>query len=431
MTIALTFRHARPAFSAVLFALTALAPFTVQGEVQTSADAFTRYELLAPDSHSFRIYYDVSASAPGATRYYNPIRRGSEPEVHGVIDRMTGKALEWKIVDGADARASGLIPGAEDGDQYIRVELARPVPDEGRGRLLIDKTYEDAASYFTDGEELHFKRVLGIKRNAVVLPAGYELAAVNYPSQVITRDDGRIELSFMNPGPAGVPLELVARPLPTPAKSEEVDPGDAGQAQVSTRRPMARRDFATPQRASQTRDIVYFLQQPETHSFRLYHDYEETRPGMDRYLNIVRPGSKASDPEARVLDTGEALEVEILQGSAISDRGIDIGEAVTDSTELVVIWFDPVPEGGSRLLRITETYTDPNRFFLTGSEFLWDRSFGRARNTVVLPEGWYLSENAVPAVVRTRDDGRVELVYRNERPGEIDVLIRGRRRAKD
>ncbi|MEM1189705.1 MAG: hypothetical protein AAGI72_14320 [Pseudomonadota bacterium] len=399
--------------------------------VQTSADAFTRYELLAPDSHSFRIYYDVSAATPGATRYYNPIRRGSEPEVHGVYDRSSGAALSWSIVDGGDARASGLLPEASDDARYIRAELPRPVPRDGRGRLLIDKTYRDAASYFTRGDELVFTRTLGIKRNAVVLPRGYELTSVNYPSQVLTREDGRIELSFINPGEAGVPYEVKARPLsPSPSLAERASDGESMETpQTTTTRPVARTSFAIPQRASQSRDIVYFLQQPETHAFRLYHDYEETRAGMDRYLNIVRPGSKASDPEAQILDSGEQLEVEILKGAEITERQLDIGEAVTADTELVVIWFDPVPAKGSVLLRITETYTDPNRYLDLGDEFLWDRSFGRSRNSVVLPEGWHLTANAVPAVVSTRDDGRVELTYRNDRPGNIDVLIRGRRRA--
>lgn len=406
---------------------------TLAGGVQTSADAFTRYELLAPDSNSFRIYYDVSAATPGATRYYNPIRRGSKPDVHGVYDRMTGKALPWSLVDGNDAKESGLLPNAGNEDQYIRVSLARPVPVTGRGRILIDKTYEDAASYFKDGSELVFTRTLGIKRNAVTLPVGYELASANYPSQVMSRADGRLEVSFVNPGSIGVPYELRARPLRQAADnstSSDANKSTAGSGMQSTERPMARVDFTPPQRASQSRDIVYFLQQPQTHSFRLYHDYAETRVGMDRYLNIVRPGSKASDPEAQILDTGEQLKVEILAGAEIRTRGIDIGEPVTDSTELVVIWFDPVSEGGSTLLRITETYTDPNRFFLLGeNEFLWDRSFGRSRNTVVLPEGWYLTTNGVPAIVRTRDDGRTELIYSNDRPGNLDVFIKGRRRA--
>ena len=397
--------------------------------VQTTADTFTRYELLAPESSSFRIYYDVSAATAGARRYYNPIRRGSKPDVHGVYDRLTGKPLEWSLVSGKDAQASGLVPDADPEGEYIRVDLARPVPDNGRGRMLIDKTYEDAASYFVTGEEITFSRTLGIKRNAVTLPAGYELLSVNYPSQLLTRADGRLEVSFVNPGTEGVPYEVRARPLPkrerpaAPAISSTPGPMSAPSS-----RPMARVDFEIPQRASESRDIVYFLQPPETHAFRLYHDYEEKRPGVDRYLNIVRPGSKASDPSAVILDTGEQLEVETLRGRQITDRGIDIGETVTDATEVVVIWFESAPSGGSVLLRISETYTDPNRYLAFGDEFLWDRSFGRSRNTVVLPDGWYLAANAVPATVSTRDDGRVELVYSNDRPGDIDVLIRGRRR---
>ena len=411
------------------FAVAALAAATAAGE-QTSADDFTRYELLAPETHSFRIYYDVSAATPGATRYYNPIRRGSEPTVHGVYDRMTGKALTWAVVDGDDARQSGLLPDATDDGQYIRVDLARPVPAGGRGRLLIDKTYADPASYFTEGETLTFSRTLGIKRNAVVLPAGYELQSVNYPSQVITRTDGRIEVSFINPGTAGVPYTVTARPLSaTPAMLTAASGNATKDSPITTStRPMARTDFDIPQRASQSRDIVYFLQQPDTHAFRLYHDYEETRAGIDRYLNIVRPGSKASDPEAEILDTGEKLAVEMLAGADIRARGIDIGEPVTDATELVLIRFDPVPAGGSRLLRITETYTDPNRYFRVGDELTWDRSFGRSRNTVVLPDGWYLTASAVPAQVTTREDGRVALIFSNDRPGDLDVLIRARRR---
>jgi len=402
---------------------------TAADGVQTSADTFTRYELLPVATNSFRIYYDVSAATEGATRYYNPIRKGSDPDVHGVYDRMTGKPLEWSLVDGRDAKASGLVPDAEPDSQYIRVDLARPVPSNGRGRMLIDKTYIDAASYFANGELITFSRTLGVKRNAVTLPAGYELESVNYPSQVTTRADGRIEVSFVNPGTIGVPYEVNARPLRADS-AKKIDPPSDFESAASTpiARPMARVDLDIPQRASQSRDIIYFLQQPETHSFRLYHDYEELREGMDRYLNIVRPGSKASDPSAEILDSGEKLKVETLRGSEITARDIDIGEPVTDATELVVIWFDPVPAGGSTLLRITETYTDPNRFILYGDEFVWDRSFGRSRNTVVLPHDWYLTANAVPATVSTRDDGRVELIYSNDRPGNIDVFIKGRKR---
>jgi hypothetical protein len=96
--------------------------------------------------------------------------------------------------------------------------------------------------------------------------------------------------------------------------------------------------------------------------------------------------------------------------------------------EVVLIRFPPVPEGGSARLRIEETYTDPGRYYASGDELVWDRAFGRPRNTVVLPAGWYLTASAMPAVVTTTEDGRIRLRFINDRPGEIAVLIRGRRR---
>jgi hypothetical protein len=93
------------------------------------------------------------------------------------------------------------------------VHLARPVPQGGEARILIDKTYEDSASYFVRGDTLVFDRSLGITRNAVVLPAGYELISVNYPSQVRQEADGRIAVSFINTGRGAVPYVVKARRL--------------------------------------------------------------------------------------------------------------------------------------------------------------------------------------------------------------------------
>src|SRR5437016_2982767 len=44
---------------------------------QTERDEYTRYELLAPETASFGILYEVTASTPGAKVYFNPIRKGS------------------------------------------------------------------------------------------------------------------------------------------------------------------------------------------------------------------------------------------------------------------------------------------------------------------------------------------------------------------
>jgi hypothetical protein len=184
------------------------------------------------------------------------------------------------------------------------------------------------------------------------------------------------------------------------------------------------------ERAHQDRDIVYFLRDPETHAFDLYHDYTEAREGTDRYVNVVRKGSTVSNPAARILDTGEALKAEILRGSAITAAGLDIGEPVRSDSEVVLVRFAPVARGASVRLRISETYTDSDRYRVEGDELVWDRSFSRPRNAVVLPSGWILTASSIPAVVSETADGRIRLDFVNPRPDEIAVLIKARRRAR-
>lgn len=185
------------------------------------------------------------------------------------------------------------------------------------------------------------------------------------------------------------------------------------------------------ERARQDREIVYFLNPPETHSFFLYHDYTETREGVDKYLNVVRKGSSASGPSARILDTGEELKVETLKGEAITRAGLDIGEPVAADTEVVVVRFPPVAKGGSIRLRIAETYTDAGRYRLDGDELVWDRTLGRPRNAVVLPAGWYLIACSIPATVSETEDGRIRLDFVNPRPDEIAVLLKAKRRHRE
>jgi hypothetical protein len=179
----------------------------------TEIDEYTRYELLAPETAQFHILYEVTAIAPGASVFFNPIRKGSVASGEKVTDRMTGEVLRFEQVTGEEARRTGLRDAELDTD-YIRIHLPRPVPREGgQVRLLIEKTYQDAKSYFSQAGVIVFSRSLGIRRNSVVLPAGYELVSCNVPSQVLSESDGRILVSFMNPGPGPAPLELRARKL--------------------------------------------------------------------------------------------------------------------------------------------------------------------------------------------------------------------------
>ena len=184
------------------------------------------------------------------------------------------------------------------------------------------------------------------------------------------------------------------------------------------------------ERAHQDREIVYFLRDPETHAFDLYHDYTETREGMDRYINVVRQGSTVASPSARILDTGEVLKPEILKGEAITAAKLDIGEPVRPDSEIVLIRFPAVARGASLRLRISETYTDPARYKVEGDDLVWDRSFGRPRNAVVLPAGWMLTASSIPATVSETEDGRIRLDFVNPRPDEIAVLIKAKKRTR-
>ncbi len=422
----------RATFVLTIAMMVCAAPSAAQNR---SEDDYTRYELLAPETASFKIIYDVTAVTPGATHFFNPIRKGSVATEESVIDLATGQALKFEQVSGTIARESGLRSADAEGE-YIRVTLARPVPDGGGARIRITKTYKDPKSYFSQGDAIVFDRPLGIKRNAVVLPAKYELIACNIPSQVIEEADGRVGISFMNTYPGQAPLVLRARPLPASAATPKST--GAAAAQSNPARPAATEDAprAVPpmdrvrvgERAFQDREIVYFLKEPQTHAFSLYHDYTETREGADKYVNVVRRGSTVSNPSAINLDTGEVLKVETLKGDAITKASIDIGEAAQADSEAVVIRFGPVKKGQSIRLRIEETYTDPARYDLIDGQLMWRRSFGRPRNDMLLPAGWYLTTSSIPVVVTLADDGRVRLAYVNPRPDAIEVFVKARRR---
>ena len=392
---------------------------------QTETDEYTRYELLAPGSAKFKITYEVTATTAGAKYYYNPIRKGSTATEESVLDVMTGKSLKFEVVSGADARKDALMSDADLDTNYIKVTLARPVPTNGRGRILIIKTYEDAKSYFVDGKTIVFDRPLGVRRNKVVLPPGYEVVGLTVPSQLLTESDGRISISFMNNN--GGPAPLIIRAT----KTAQTAAPKAATKQRSWESPFEgeTEEDRLSERAHQDRDIVYFLQQPETHAFALYHDYTESRPGVNGYANVVRKGSTASNPSASILDTGEQLQAKQMSGAEMVASKINAGdEKVEPDARVVVIPFPAVQAGQSLRLRIAETYTAPVSYKLDGDEFVFDRSLGRPRNAVVLPSGWYCTFSSIPATVTQLPDGRVRLDYWNGRPDGVDVLLKGRRR---
>ncbi|WP_188945316.1 hypothetical protein, partial [Polymorphobacter multimanifer] len=171
-----------------------------------------------------------------------------------------------------------------------------------------------------------------------------------------------------------------------------------------------------------------YLEAPETGRFNLTHDYTEGRPGTAPYVNIVRTGATVSDPSAQVLATGAPIPHQILRGAAPKATAPELQDA-TETTDAVVFRSPPVGAGATRRTRSTETYTATARYKLSAGELDWHRSYGRAANAVVLPQGWALTNSSIPATVSRTADGRTRLDFINPRPDEIDVRITASRTA--
>jgi hypothetical protein len=190
----------------------------------------------------------------------------------------------------------------------------------------------------------------------------------------------------------------------------------------------AQQDSPLAERAYQDREILYELQDPQSHAFRITHDYTERKEGASHYFNVVRAGSHVSDPESIDLDTGENLKWETLSGKQVKERKLPLSDLKDDAEVVVTYLASPVAKGSSTRLRLKETYTDPKSYYLDGEELVWDRTFGRLRNTVVLPAGWRLTALASPGVIQTLPDGRVSVYVVNPRNDDVRVYLRARRR---
>ena len=199
--------------SLCLIAIGGAAPVQVEAQFIT-ADTYTRYELLAPETHQFKIYSEVTETRVGARFHFNQIREGSEASDESVMDLATGKPLKFEVVTGAQAKVDSPAETFSPTAHYIKVHLAHPVPERGEYRLAIIKTYKDDKSYYTEGEQIVFKRPLGIPRDSIVLPAGYEIVSCSVAAQVLTEADGRLKLAFVNAGSGGqLEVTIKARKL--------------------------------------------------------------------------------------------------------------------------------------------------------------------------------------------------------------------------
>lgn len=180
-------------------------------------------------------------------------------------------------------------------------------------------------------------------------------------------------------------------------------------------------------RAEQDREITYWLLAPESGQFRISHDFTVTRPGQRSVHSFVRKGSTVTQAAVVDLDTGQTLKSTNVAGKDVNALGYYPEPAPDDSVVVQADLPHPVREGETARVRVTETYTDAERYFVKDGELVWDRTLGRPWNLVVLPAGWMLSSVSVPAVVTLDEEGRVACRFVNPRNDEVHVVLKARR----
>jgi hypothetical protein len=181
-------------------------------------------------------------------------------------------------------------------------------------------------------------------------------------------------------------------------------------------------------RAEQDREIRYWLLEPESHQFRISHDFTVSKTGQKSVHSFVRKGSVVTKSIVIDLNTGKELKTYNVTGKSVNDLGYYPQPSDAESVVVQADLEKPIAEGESVRVRVIETYTDPVGYRMDGNELVWDRTLGRPFDEVTLPAGWMLSSLSVPGIVSVDAEGRVHLEFTNPRNDEIHVVIKARRR---
>jgi len=183
-------------------------------------------------------------------------------------------------------------------------------------------------------------------------------------------------------------------------------------------------------RAEDDREITYWMLNPDSHQFRFSHDFNITRAGQKFAHSFVRKGSTVSNDITFIdLDTGKKLKTHKTTGKEVNSLGYYPEK--TDDEDVVVEGelLSPVPENGSVRIRVMETYTDADRYYVDkNGELVWDRTFGRSRNILKLPPGWMLVSCSFPVIITQDDQGLTTLQMTNSRNDELHIVVRAKKR---
>lgn len=180
-------------------------------------------------------------------------------------------------------------------------------------------------------------------------------------------------------------------------------------------------------RAEQDREIRYWLLDPSTHQFKISHDFNVSRVGQKYVHSFVRKGSIVNGSQIFDLDTGEQLKTYDVTGKDTNALGYYPTPAPDDEVVVQAELPHAIEAGQSVRVRVIETYTDP-AYTVKNGELVWDRTLGRPRNEVTLPEGWMLTSVSVPAIITLDPQGRVKCRFTNPRNGDIHVVLKARKR---
>jgi hypothetical protein len=186
--------------------------------------------------------------------------------------------------------------------------------------------------------------------------------------------------------------------------------------------------YAQFHRAEQDREITYWLLAPETHQFRISHDFTVDRVGQTSVHSFVRRGSTVSEAKVTLLETGEPLPTHNVTGKQVNSLGYYPEPTEDDSVVVQADLPKALAPGESVRVRVEETYTDPERYYVKDGELVWDRTLGRPFNVVTLPPGFKLASVSVPAIISMDAEGRVACRFTNPRNDELHVVLRAQPR---
>lgn len=353
-------------------------------------EAYTEYALLDdPATASFRIMYMPLEREPGARTLINGTRHGSDGGDIAVWDPRSGEALDFEYIGGEEAMKRKLRGRFRPEDHYIVARLTRPVPVGGEGRVVIEKTYKDARTYYSDGpNKIIWVRGLSPMRFGVILPEGYRLDSVNIASQLSTLADGRLKLALTSPSGGRSPITIRA------SKSSIRLNQNREADQVFS-------DMKT----------LYDLDEPTTTRYRVEQTLSDARTGARARIDIA---DQLRLQNLRVIDLDTAAELKVTEEG--NSKFATLAAPVLTERQSAHLAISGVVEGDG--------------YRLEKDELIFTRALSGLRNTVWLPPGWEVSHISQPGTIG-RFDGRVFVAFIHVFAADgLDVQIRAQR-AKD